>query len=351
MEQVGTGMAGILARVVKDGLETGKARLTSENENSRTSKIGSSADTDQDPTTSTKTLPSDAPGTATGRRVPQEPSVRVEFRAEPCPHCGVTPPVEHFASGLSVPRKCRCREQAEQVEAVRRKLTATATPEQYRYHVQRAKLPPYTPPGLASLTVDADNEAAINAAKQMVENFRNGMRDEWLWLYSEKDTKHPGVGTGKTTISLALCFDLWRNTGAFYHGDTKINWGKPAMARWWSVPNLFTEWKKTFDNQPSKYDRDEIEKTECLFLDEFGNERTTEFNVSSLFEIVNQRYEYRRALVVCSNYSPQQLERNALRLTDSPQAAIQMQAMMSRVWERAQVIELKGGDRRRRPSS
>ena len=334
MEQAGTGMGDILARAVQTALATGKARLIDLPVNGETPRKSSTNTGNPGPTPPKSSEPENS-----SESQPGETRQGVQFLGDPCPHCGEIPPPEPPKGGMVLPERCQCRSNAEKDERIRQLYTAPASPEGYRFTCSRAKLPAHTPPGLAALELDESNREAIAACQQLVENFRAGMRDEWLWI-------HGPVGVGKTSLSLALCFDLWRNTGAFHQYGWKVNWGTPAMARWWNVPHFFTEWKKTFDNQPSKYDRDEIEKTDCLILDEFGNERATEFNISSLFEIVNHRYENRKSLVICSNYSPITLGKNIAKLTDSEQGVTQMRAMLDRVRQYATVIEIHGRSRR-----
>jgi DNA replication protein DnaC len=205
-------------------------------------------------------------------------------------------------------------------------------------------LPGFAPAGLAALKEDAQNRKVLEKARALLAEFQAGKRDGGLYLWG-------AVGSGKTVTTAALGFDLAHKTGAkWLAGEDApiVNWGKPAVVQWWSVPTLFEEIKRGFDSKPSRYNAESLRKADCLILDEFGNERATRFSISSLFRIINERYEDRRALVVSGNYSPPQLHAAVDDLMDDdPQTATMMRAIMDRLREMCEVVELRGQSRRK----
>ncbi len=71
-----------------------------------------------------------------------------------------------------------------------------------------------------------------------------------------------------------------------------------------------------------------------LILDDLGAEKPTEWVRERMYEIVNQRYEWMRPIIVTSNLSPAQLAKQV------------GQRVASRLMEMCEVVELDGRDRR-----
>lgn len=243
-----------------------------------------------------------------------------------------------------VPEKHSCPERDQVRRALFERMMREPDPEEAARIKTECLLPRFSPAGLAALKEDANNRAALEKARTLLAEFQAGKRDGGIYLWGK-------VGTGKTVTTAALGFDLAHKTGAKWlaGGDSPIaNWGKPAVVQWWSVPTLFEEIKRGFDGKASRYQAEALRKADCLILDEFGNERATRFSISSLFRIINERYEDRKALVVSGNYSPPQLHAVVDDLMeDDPQTATMMRAIMDRLREMCQVVELKGASRRR----
>lgn len=237
---------------------------------------------------------------------------------------------------------CPERETARQAEFAR--MMRCPDPKEAARIKAECLLPGYCLAGLAALREDPNNRKALEKARALVAEFQSGKRDGGIYLWGP-------VGTGKTTVTAATGFDVARKTGAKWMAgeDAPIaNWGKPAAVQWWSVPTLFEEIKRGFDSKPSRYNAEALRKADCLILDEFGNERATRFSISSLFRIINERYEDRKALIVSGNYSPPQLHATVDDLMeDDPQTATMMRAIMDRIREMCQVVELRGLSRRK----
>lgn len=213
-----------------------------------------------------------------------------------------------------------------------------------RHHQNGCHLPDRFHAGLHRLTVDQDNEAAIGAAHAMLGAFQGGDRSRGLYLHGE-------VGTGKSAISKALAYDLAARTGNHIPLGWKlpvVQWGPPARVQWWAVPQLFSEMGRRWDNQPSDYDPDRLERCDCLILDDLGKEYPTGFKRTELFRIVNGRYDAARALVITSNYAPTEL---AARIVEAAERAGEdavrdTEALFDRIGEVCEVVELAGESRR-----
>lgn len=79
-----------------------------------------------------------------------------------------------------------------------------------------------------------------------------------------------------------------------------------------------------------------------LVIDDLGKDAPTEWAVSMLYRVVNERYEQMRPTVVTSNYSKRELVDRLTVKGDSSTA----EALVSRLFEMTRKVELSGEDRR-----
>ncbi|WP_315809472.1 ATP-binding protein [Pseudomonas sp. C9-3] len=103
-------------------------------------------------------------------------------------------------------------------------------------------------------------------------------------------------GTGKTHLGTAIANDLVRNSS--------------AMAVYRTVGGLLQYIKGSYDRD-ADYTEGEafksIVKPHLLILDEVGATKPTEFEMATIFAVINGRYEERMPTVVISNLPPKEL--------------------------------------------
>ena len=267
----------------------------------------------------------------------------VQFLGRGCEFCGAPAEYEEYDSGMQVPVKHSCPEKTLHHQRQFEWELRNPSPETTAWWKRQLPLPDHCPGSLWQIDMDDRNREAITAAMDLVDAFQRGERGGWLYLYS------PTPGTGKTTITLALALTLANCTGNIRSTKfgVEVHWGKKANPFWWDVPALFDEWKRSFDGTKTRYDADHMRLTECLLLDEFGNEQITKFTMGNLFRIVNDRYQNGRSLVLSGNYSPSELIANVAKITEGDEQSMrQMRAIADRIRERAVVVRLGGKSRR-----
>lgn len=214
---------------------------------------------------------------------------------------------------------------------------------------REANLPVNAPCGLAALDIDVDNREAMEAAYQFLADFQSGKRDGWAFFHGE-------VGSGKTTLTTALVFDLVHKTGAkALAGETRprVNWGPRASAVWLNMPTYFEDLKRSFDGGKARFDADILRRMDCLAFDEFGNEKASLFTMDGYATLINQCLEDGRALILSGNYSPGQFYQNALKAAerrgateDDKRAEMKAAGIADRIQSRAVIVELRGNSRR-----
>lgn len=205
-----------------------------------------------------------------------------------------------------------------------------------------AHLPERFHPGLHRLVRTGDNGAALVAAHDMLQRFQEMDRSRGLYLWG-------GVGTGKSAITKALGFDLAYRTGELAPEGWSfplVRWGTPARVQWWFVPRLFTEMAKRWDREPSEYDPQRIEQSDCLMLDDLGKEHPSGFKKSEIFRLLNDRYDRNRALVITSNYAPGDLAGRMIE-AQGVGSEMEIEALFDRICEVCEVVELPGESWRR----
>ncbi|MCY1289833.1 chromosomal replication initiator protein DnaA [compost metagenome] len=103
-------------------------------------------------------------------------------------------------------------------------------------------------------------------------------------------------GTGKTHLAAAIANDLVRNTS--------------AMAVYRTVSGVLQHIKGSYDRDAEYSESDAFKSLvapHLLILDEVGATKPTEFELATLFAIINGRYEEKLPTVVISNLPPKEL--------------------------------------------
>ena len=81
----------------------------------------------------------------------------------------------------------------------------------------------------------------------------------------------------------------------------------------WNVPHLLTTIRSTFNRRSEEQDneaeiRDRISRTRLLVLDDVGTEKVTDWVQTTLYDIINQRYEAMRPVIFTTNCSIDEIE-------------------------------------------
>jgi hypothetical protein len=107
------------------------------------------------------------------------------------------------------------------------------------------------------------------------------------------------VGRGKTQLAWVAALAWLDKTGAGV-------W--PGDLEYFAVPHLFEELRRSFDSRGGTDIVDRCVRAKLLFLDDFGAERVSEWTRERMLEIVNERYDHKRPVIVTSNLAPDELE-------------------------------------------
>lgn len=133
-----------------------------------------------------------------------------------------------------------------------------------------------------------DQMTAYTIAKKYARDFGEIKEDgQGLYFFGSN-------GTGKTHLAAAICLELMpKGTGVIFR----------------TFADLLGDIKATFDS-----DRTEAEvlkaytDADLLIIDDLGKEQCTDWAITQLFNIVNNRYEDCKPIVITANYSIEELE-------------------------------------------
>ena len=134
-------------------------------------------------------------------------------------------------------------------------------------------------------TVTADNEQAVKLAQW----FLSDNRQKGLYFYG-------GAGTGKTFLASLIAREYVLRSKDVVFGD---------------VPLLLNELKRAFNN-PTQSAEEVLERycrSKLLILDDLGAGQVTDWTVGILYQIVNNRYNDGKVIIVTSNYDLSELEK------------------------------------------
>ena len=167
---------------------------------------------------------------------------------------------------------------------------------------------------------------AYTIAKRYADNFDKASKEGYgLYIVG-------GNGTGKTHIAAAITLQL-------------IGQGIPVIFK--TSPDLFGEIKKVFgENESTRYEVTQAYKSvDLLIIDDLGKERCSEWSMTTLYDIINDRYEDYKPTIVVTNYTPDDL---ADALTPSGGDRTKIDAIISRLRETTTLIRMYGDDNRMR---
>ncbi len=145
---------------------------------------------------------------------------------------------------------------------------------------------------------------------------------------------HGPVGTGKTDMAVSLLKNIILNTEPVdNYGRFKI---PDDLALFVSVPVMLLNIRSAFKSETADESGliKKYTKPFVLVMDDLGTEKVTEWVMQTLYVIINSRYEEEKQTIFTSNYCLEDIRKN---LNDK---------IASRITAMAEIIELKGIDRR-----
>ena len=209
-----------------------------------------------------------------------------------CPDCGKTVKpisIEVFGQPRYIPAKCECAFRKEAEEESRRKEA------ERQERIERLFSLADLGPRFAECTFETwverkGSERCHELALEYAENFGEHYgRGEGLLLMGEP-------GNGKTHLAAAIVNQL-------------VPKSKTCVFR--SVPALLKKLQETY-RDGSKVTESEVlailQEADLLVLDDLGSEKVTEWAESTLYYIVDERYRWKKPLVVTTNCRLEVLE-------------------------------------------
>jgi len=209
-----------------------------------------------------------------------------------CPECGnIVEPVviEVFGETRYIRGTCKCElERQAQEEARRKEYERKARIERL---FDLAELGPrFAECTFESWIARPGSERCLDAAKNFAEHFdRHQVSGEGLLMFGNP-------GNGKSHLAAAIV-------------NAVIPRGKACVFR--SVPALLKKLQETYraDARVSEFEiLAVLQDADLVVLDDLGAEKMTEWAESMLYYIVDQRYRWRKPLIVTTNCDLEELE-------------------------------------------
>ncbi|NLN84015.1 MAG: ATP-binding protein [Firmicutes bacterium] len=133
-------------------------------------------------------------------------------------------------------------------------------------------------------------QKVLTGAKEFTQSIKDGQETKGLYIFG-------GAGVGKTHLVSAIANDL-------------IEAG--IVPLYLMVADLLDEIRRGFESDQGRENADllieQARGTRVLILDDIGAERSTDWSVEKLFQIVNERYLNQAPIVFTSNYDLYDLE-------------------------------------------
>ena len=159
-------------------------------------------------------------------------------------------------------------------------------------------------------------------AKEYADNFAyHQARGEGLYIEGTN-------GTGKTHLAAAIALQL-------------INEGIPVICK--TASDLLQDIKKSFDGGSIQESNllDIYKKVDLLIIDDLGKEQCSDWSMSVLYAIFNDRYEDMKPTIITTNYSANRL---AAALTPKGMDNTKIVAIISRLRETSTVMTMAWAD-------
>ena len=137
-------------------------------------------------------------------------------------------------------------------------------------------------------------------------------------------------GTGKTHLAAAIALQL-------------IEAGVPVICK--TSIDLLTDIKRSFDSHDISEDSvlRAYKEVDLLVIDDLGKEQVTEWSISTLYNILNDRYEDMRPTIITTNFGSDDLI-----AVETPKGSngSRIKAIVSRLREVSTVLTMVGEDYR-----
>jgi DNA replication protein DnaC len=230
----------------------------------------------------------------------------------PCPKCigpvckcGGVAPYYYYKDGKIL--QCPCREINLKIEKIKSIYSKSGIDKKFRWkYINNYEV------------LNKQTEQAKSAAYDIIRNFPDVQKGLFLW---------GNPGTGKTLLSGIILTELITR----YAVEGKF----VKISR-----NFFNRIKSTFnESSPSYGEADLIEReyaeVDVLVIDDFGVQRDSEWELETLYNLVDARYEALKFTIFTSNINPN----NSLK--DKSNGRI-----LSRIKEMCSIMEVSGADYR-----
>lgn len=255
----------------------------------------------------------------------------------PCPECGKIYRDQTLRNGDIRPLRVMCsheeaadkaRQEAERLESMRRDRIETAR------RIYTNARPPliYRDTTLDSLDFRACSKEGVKVARRYLATWAE-RRKEGQGLILSGD-----IGTGKTMVAAAIANEV-------------VNLGSSAL--FLSVSELQNR-LRDFDNAQSTLDR--LKGVDLLVLDDFGQEKASEWAASQLFDLVDDRCQNKRPLILTTNLGSDGLEAHYVRCLvngkdrmSQDEAEVTVGRILSRLRQRCAAVQFVGEDQRANP--
>jgi len=176
-----------------------------------------------------------------------------------------------------------------------------------------------------NFVITTKNRKAFNAAKNYADNFKcNAKTGKGIYFEGTN-------GTGKTHLAVAISLQL-------------INNGIPVICK--TSIDLLADVKKAYDDASNISENAVIDiyrKVDLLVIDDLGKEQCTPWTVSTLYSILDYRYEDMKPTIITTNYNEEMLIK---RLTPQGGDSLNAEAIISRFRECNDVVTMAWEDYR-----
>lgn len=182
----------------------------------------------------------------------------------------------------ALPVACKCQKEADEKAEAERQAAEFKNNLEARWRADGFHDPSYLKPTFSD--DDGANQKLTGVCKKYADRWpemlENGMG---LLLYG-------GVGGGKTFLAGCVCNALLK---------------KQVSVCATSFPRVLNVLQNSMDRQKAL---DRLARYQCVLLDDFGAERSTEYAQEQLFAVVDARYRAKRPTIITTNLSLHDLE-------------------------------------------